>query len=80
MPNYANLGTTAIGITLADLYVPGAQGGFAPGVERYVTAIASDPISNIVTEFLPDVARHINVRIVLIQRVVDEVERQNGAG
>jgi hypothetical protein len=80
MPNYANLGTTAIGITLGDLYVPGAKQGFGPGVERYVTAIASDPISNLVTEFLPDVARHINVRIVLIQRVVDEVERQNGAG
>jgi hypothetical protein len=80
MPNYANLGTTAIAIGLGDLYVPGAEQGFGAGVERYVTAIASDPISNIVTEFLPDVARHINVRIVLIQRVVDEVERQNGAG
>jgi hypothetical protein len=80
MPNYANLGTTAIAITLGDLYVPGAKQGFGPGVERYVTAIASDPISNIVSEFLPDVARHINVRIVLVQRIVDEVERQNGAG
>ncbi len=80
MPNYANLGNTAIGITLDDLYVPGAEQGFGAGVERYVTAIASDPINNIVSEFLPDVARHINVRIVLIQRIVNEVERQNGAG
>jgi hypothetical protein len=80
MPNYANLGTTAIGITLGDLYVPGAEQGFGAGVERYVTAIASDPISNIVTEFLPDVARRINVRIVVVQRIVNEVERQNGAG
>jgi len=80
MPNYANLGTTAIGIALGDLYVPGAKQGFGAGIERYVTAIASDPISNIVSEFLPDVARRINVRIVLVQRIVDEVERQNGAG
>ena len=80
MPNYANLGNTAIGITLDDIYVPGAQQGFGAGVARYVTAIASDPINNLVSEFLPDVARHINVRIVLIQRIVNEVERQNGAG
>lgn len=80
MPNYANLGNSAIGITLDDIYVPGAEQGFGAGVERYVTAIASDPINNLVSEFLPDVARHINVRIVLIQRIVNEVERQNGAG
>ena len=80
MPNYANLGNTAVGIALDDIYVPGAEQGFGAGAERYVTAIASDPINNLVSEFLPDVARHINVRIVLIQRIVNEVERQNGAG
>ncbi len=79
MPNYANLGTTAIADALGDLYVPGAQQGFGAGISRYFTSIATDPIDNVITEFLPDVAKRINVKIVLVQRVVYEVERQNGA-
>ena len=77
MPNYANLITTAVGDGLGNLYVPGRQKDWGSGVARYATAIATDPIDNLITEFLPDVARHVNVRIVLIQRVINEVEKQN---
>ena len=80
MLNFANLGTTAIGDALGNLYIPGRQQGWGPGISRFATAIATDPIDNIVTEFLPDVARRVNVRIVLVQRIVNEVERQNGVG
>ena len=78
MVNYANLGNTLIGDALGNVYVPGRQKGFGPGASRFATAIATDPIDNLITEFLPDVAKHVNVQIVLIQRVVNEVERQNG--
>jgi hypothetical protein len=44
-------------------------------VDRYTVGIASAPIGNFVTEFLPDVAQRVNIRIVLVQRVIDRVER-----
>ena len=78
MLNYATIGNTAIGDALGNLYVPGRQRSWAAGFTRFGTALASDPIDNFITEFVPDLARHVNVQIVLIQRVVNEVERQNG--
>ena len=41
-------------------------------------AIASSPIDNIVTEFLPDVAKHFSIRIVLIQRIVNHIALTGG--
>ncbi|SPE28200.1 hypothetical protein SBA5_640028 [Candidatus Sulfotelmatomonas gaucii] len=35
--------------------------------------IATVPIDNFVIEFLPVVARHIRVQIVIIQRIIDQV-------
>ncbi len=78
MPNYSILLTTAIGDALGDLYVPGRKQGFGPFLARYSTAIGTDPINNFITEFLPDVARRVNVRIVLIQRVINQVSKSNG--
>ncbi len=77
MPNYSNIFTTAIGDALGNLYVPGREKSWSAGVARYGTAIATDPIDNFITEFLPDVARRLNVRIVLVQRVIDRVQLQN---
>lgn len=80
MPNYATLFTTAIGDALGNLYVPGREVGWGAAAARWSTAIATDPIDNFVTEFVPDVARRLNLRIVLIQRVINEVAKQNGGG
>jgi hypothetical protein len=77
MPNYSTLLGTAIGDALGDLYVPGRDTGWDASVARYATAIATDPIDNFITEFLPDVARHVNVHIVLVQQIVNGVERTN---
>jgi hypothetical protein len=77
MPNYSVLIGTAIGNGLGNLYVPGRDTSLDAGVARYFTAIATDPIDNFITEFLPDVARHVNVHIVLLQQVVNGVERTN---
>jgi hypothetical protein len=77
MPNYSTLLGTAIGDAFGDLYVPGRDTGWDASVARYATAIATDPIDNFITEFLPDVARHVNVHIVLVQQIVNGVERTN---
>lgn len=77
MPNYATLVATAIGDGLGNLYVPGRDKSWGAAAARYSTAIATDPIDNFITEFLPDVARRVNVRIVLVQQIVNQVEKQN---
>jgi hypothetical protein len=77
MPNYSTLIGTGISDALGDLYVPGRDTSLGATAARYATAIATDPIDNFITEFLPDVARHVNVHIVLVQQVVNGVERTN---
>jgi hypothetical protein len=76
MPNYSTLITTAVSDGLGNLYVPGRQKSWGAAASRYSIAIASDPIDNFVTEFLPDVARRVNVHIVLVQQIVNHVEKQ----
>ena len=77
MPNYAGLITAAIGDGLGNLYVPGREKSWGAAAARYATFIATDPIDNIITEFLPDVARRVNIRIVLVQQIINQVEKQN---
>jgi hypothetical protein len=77
MPNYSTLLTTAIGDGLGNLYVPGRDKSWGAAAARWGTAIATDPIDNFISEFLPDVARRVNVRIVLLQQIVNHVARQD---
>ena len=79
MLNYADLGSGAIGIALGNLYVPGEQTRLAASFERYGVGVATAPIGNVVTEFVPDVARRIHVRVVLIQRIINQVGKTNGS-
>jgi hypothetical protein len=37
--------------------------------------LATAPIDNFVSEFLPDVARHVHIQVVIIQRVINQVAR-----
>jgi hypothetical protein len=78
MPNYSTLLTTAVGDGLGNLYVPGRDKSWGSFAARYTTGLATDPIGNFITEFLPDVASRVNVRIVLIQQIVNQVEKSNG--
>ena len=75
MLNYADLVGFAIDDEIGNLYVPGQQTNMRASAERYATGLATAPIDNIITEFLPDVARHIHVQIVVIQRIINQVAR-----
>ena len=77
MINYANLAGFAIDDAIGDLYVPGQQTRFSAGASRYGIALATAPIDNYVIEFLPDLARHIHVQVVVIQRIINQVARTN---
>ena len=35
------------------------------------------PVDNLITEFVPDVARRIHVRVVFVQRIINQVVRSN---
>jgi hypothetical protein len=82
MPNYANLLGYPISAELSNLYVPGIHGDAPSTVARIATALATDPANNLITEFLPDVAKHISIRIIFVQRILNQVasQQQTGSG
>jgi hypothetical protein len=80
MVNYADLGGFAIDDAIANLYVPGRQTSLPADAQRYGISLATAPIENFVDEFVPDVARHIHVRVVVIQQIINQVANKNGSG
>lgn len=79
MPNYANLVGFAIDDGVANLYVPGRQTSVEASSKRYVIGLATAPIGNFINEFLPDLASHVHVEIVVLQRIINQVAR-SGTG
>ena len=75
MPNYSNILGFAICDEISNLYVPGRETDLGASAARYATGFGFAPIDNFITEFLPDVASHIHVRVVIIQRVINNVAK-----
>jgi hypothetical protein len=80
MVNYSDLVGFAIDDEIADLYVPGRQTNLPASAERYATGLATAPIDNFISEFLPDVAKHIHVQIVVAQRIINQVASKDTGG
>lgn len=80
MVNYADLVGFAVDDEIGNLYVPGQQTRLSASASRYGIALATAPIDNVVTEFLPDVARRIHIRVVLVQRIINQVARTDNNG
>jgi hypothetical protein len=77
MPNYATLLTYPISAELSNLYVPGIHPDGPSTVARIFTGYALDPINGLINEFLPDVASHVHVRIIIVQRILNNVASGN---
>lgn len=73
IPNYSTLLTYPIGNELANLYVPGIQRDAASTGKRIAIGYATDPIGNLLAEFLPDIGRRIHVRSVFIQQIINKM-------
>jgi len=73
MINYATLLTYPISAELGNLYVPGLSTNASSTAERILAGYATDPIGPLIAEFLPDVAKHIHVRIVFVQQILQQV-------
>jgi hypothetical protein len=80
MPNYANILGFGIEDEIANLYVPGRETNAEASASRYAIGFGLAPIDNFITEFLPDVAKHIHVRVVIVQRIINQVARTEGPG
>lgn len=77
MPNYATLLTYPIGAEIANLYVPGIHPDGPSTVRRIFTGYALDPTNSLLNEFLPDVASHVHIRIIVVQRILNNVASGN---
>jgi hypothetical protein len=78
MINFSNLIGYAAADEISNLYVPGRQTDLPATAARYGIGLGTAPIDNFITEFLPDLARRIHVRVVLVQRIIDQVARNEG--
>jgi hypothetical protein len=79
MPNYDEIAGSPITAAINNLYVPYPSTNVPSTVDRVLVGAALDPISNAVTEFLPDVAKRVNIRVVFVQRVINRLyESQTG--
>jgi hypothetical protein len=71
--NYSEIVAPVIDISISNLYVPGLQTRFSADAERYGVGLATAPIDNFITEFVPSIASHIHTHVVLVQRIVNQV-------
>ena len=55
-----------------------AAGGSADA-ERCAVSLGTAPIDNFITEFAPSIASRLHVRIVLVQRIINQVARSGNA-
>jgi hypothetical protein len=78
MPNYATLLTYPINAELSNLYVPGIQSDASSTTKRILTSYALDPVGNLITEFLPDLASRVHIRIIVVQRILNQISSTPG--
>jgi hypothetical protein len=71
--NYSQIVSPVFDIAISNLYVPGIQTHFTADVTQYTLNLATAPLDNFITEFLPSIASRIHTHVVLVQRVIDQV-------
>jgi hypothetical protein len=80
MLNYSNIIGFAIDDEIGNLYVPGRETNLPASATRYALTFILVPTDNLISEFLPDVARRVNVHSAVIQRIINAVARPDMAG
>jgi hypothetical protein len=77
MFNFAEFLGTASSSALEGTFHPEWKKGVGAGANRIFISIGSDAAWNLMTEFLPDVARHVNPRLLLLRRLAEKAAAQN---
>jgi hypothetical protein len=78
MPNYGTLLSYPIDAELANFYVPGIHPDAASTGIRILTGYGLDPVNNLLNEFLPDVASRVHIRVIFVQRILNNIATSNG--
>ena len=78
MLNYATIVGDIADEAVDVSYVPYRKTGWGPSADRIAVNLATTPIGNFVSEFVPDVARHVNLNVVFVQRIVNRVAAEEG--
>jgi hypothetical protein len=73
MVNYSTLLTYPISAEIANLYIPGVAVNGPSTAKRIAIGIASNPIDDLITEFLPDFAKRIHIRVVFMQQILNNI-------
>jgi hypothetical protein len=71
--NYSQLVAPMFDIGISNLYVPNLQTRFSADAKRYGIGLATAPIDNFITEFVPSIASHIHTHVVFVQRIINQV-------
>jgi hypothetical protein len=80
MFNYATVVGDVVDEGVDSSYVPYRAVGWGPSAARIAVNLATTPIGNFVTEFVPDLASHINLNVVFVQRIINRVAIEEGGG
>ncbi|HEX4022845.1 MAG TPA: hypothetical protein VHX63_16990 [Acidobacteriaceae bacterium] len=77
MFNYANFVGGIATAAISNTFVPGpGRQGWGATSQRLALAFAISPTGNLITEFLPDVASHVNLHVVIFQRILNMVTKE----
>jgi hypothetical protein len=79
MVNYANLVGYAVDDAIGNTYLPGRDTRWGASATRYGVGLALTPEDNLITEFLPDIARRIHVHDVFLRRIINQVAKPDTA-
>jgi len=71
--NYSQIIAPMFDIGISNLYVPDLETRFSADAERYGIDLATAPIDNLITEFVPSIASRIHTHVVFIQRIINQV-------
>jgi hypothetical protein len=80
IPNYGTLLSYPIAAEIDNLYVPGIHPDGPSTAARILTGYGLDPVNNLLNEFLPDVASRVHVRVIFVQRILNNVASINASG
>lgn len=75
MPNYENFISYPASAVISNLYIPGVHGNLQSTVARIMIGLSTDPAGNLITEFLPDLAKRVHIRTVFVQDIINRVAR-----
>lgn len=73
MPNYGVILTYPIASVISNLYVPGIESNARSTTRRVAVGYALEPVNNLVTEFVPDLAKRIRIRIIFVQNILNNI-------